>query len=879
MLLCNMFCTAYHSCGGIKMRLACVFLLTLLVATTRAQVPRAGHQVDLDIRAGPLDQALTDLGLQTGLTVIVGSGTHAERIFTPGLKGSFAPEDALQKLLARTGLRAESLREGAFEVTVQERVKPLPLAKPVQSTGLSNALEEVEIFTGSYIRKIPPDVSSLSTYSREDIERSGAATVEQFVRGIPQNFALLNSQTSTAGISPQAIVNVSRGAGIDLRGLGSGATLVLLDGQRLAPGGLDGSFVDISMVPLAALERVDVLTDGASAIYGSDAVAGVVNLVMRRDFVGWETMPYYGYATGGGARERGLSQLAGNDWPNGGAMVAYENYQQQAVDASSRHTLVPQPGLYQVIPSQARQSAVLRLHEEVAAGTELLADARYSERDFAQDYLSGQLANTQARGRAQMMGASFTAVHLLPRQWHSDLIGAYAGEEEAVTTSVSTIAQSFETRSSVASIDWRFNGPVMSAPGGPFELSLGASLRWEAFSGLARPGPPGTDLKREVLGAYGEAFVPIVGEGNALPWTKRIELSLAVRHDDYRNGEAQFASAASDNPKIGVLWSPRAGLILRGSYATSFRIASLPQTNGATDTALLLPLPNPTRPVSEINTLYITGGNASLRPEAAKSFTAGVEFKPGALPGASFSATYFHTDYGNRIAAPPVIGPVTSVYAQLDTLRPYINSAPSAADIQRVYGEYAVLDPTHIGPAGVQAIFDSRLQNIAKTEASGVDVRVESNVRTYFGDLNFLLQGQYLAQLSTQPAPTTSYVSGANAPFSPPRVRMQANMSWSASGWTASTTLDYTGSYRDTLVAGDHTVGSWFTVDGRVAYETGRRFASTPLENATVAISVSNLMNHAVPSVEGLADQTLGYDPSNASPLGRSILFQVKKRW
>jgi iron complex outermembrane receptor protein len=301
--------------------------------------------------------------------------------------------------------------------------------------------------------------------------------------------------------------------------------------------------------------------------------------------------------------------------------------------------------------------------------------------------------------------------------------------------------------------------------------------------------------------------------------------------------------------------------------------------NGATDTAVLLPVSNPSIPGSEINTLFITGGNPSLRPEVARSFTASVDFKPSSLPGASFSATYFRTNYSNRIAAPPVIGPLTSIYAQLDTLRPYIDSAPSAANIQKVYGQYAVLDPMQIGQAGVQAIFNNRLQNIAKTEASGVDVRAESNVLTDFGDLNFLLQGQYLAQLNNQSAPTTPYVPVVGTPFNPPRVRMQANMTWSARGWTASTTLDYTGSYKDTLVAGNPTVGSWFIVNGRLAYETGERFASTALENTTVAVSVGNLLNRAVPRVEGLANQTLGYDPSNASPLGRSILFQVKKRW
>ncbi len=134
-------------------------------------------------------------------------------------------------------------------------------------------------------------------------------------------------------------------------------------------------------------------------------------------------------------------------------------------------------------------------------------------------------------------------------------------------------------------------------------------------------------------------------------------------------------------------------------------------------------------------------------------------------------------------------------------------------------------------------------------------MRAESNVRTDFGDLNFLLQGQYLAQLNNQAAPTTPYVPVVGTPFNPPRVRMQANMSWSARGWTASTTLDYTGPHKDTLVAGNPTVGSWFVVNGRLAYETGERFASTPLENTTVAVSVGNLMNRAVPHVEGLADR------------------------
>lgn len=863
------------------MRFACMCLLTLLIVipTVRAQVPRAG-QVDLNIKPGSLYAALMELAVDTGLTVILGKDTHTERMKTPGLKGSFTPVDALLQLLAPTDLRPELIRDGAYEIKVKERPKLLPRPRPVESDGVSNPLEEVQIITGSSIPEIPRDVSPVTGYSRRDIELSGATTVEQFVRLIPQNFSLLNSETSVAGISPQAVANVSRGAAVDLHGLGPGATLVLLNGQRQAPGGFDGSFVDVSTVPLAALERVDVLSDGASAIYGSDAVAGVVNFVMRRDFVGFETTPYYRYTTSGGGREWGLSQLAGNCWPTGGIMAVYENDQQQAVDAASRHTLLPQPGPYQVLPSQARQSGVLRWHDDLTEETELLADARYSERHFAQDYLSGPLGSTRSEGRATMLGGSFTAVQLLPREWRSDLIGAYSGEKESVTESASTTAQSFRTYSSITSADWRANGPVISTAGGVTRLSLGASWRWETFNDLlAPPGPTGTDLMRKVLGAYGEAFIPIVGEGNALWWAKRIELSLAVRYDDYHSGEAKTANASSGNPKIGVSWSPRTGLLLRGGYATSYRIAPLAQMDGATGTAELLPLPNPSIPGTVINTLYITGGNPSLKPEVAESFTAGVDFKPSALPDTELSATYFHTRYSNRIVPPPVNGPVTSIYAQLETLHPYIDSAPTTADIESVYGQYAVLDPKHIGRAGVQAIFDSRLQNIAKTEESGVDVRAQSKVRTDFGSLSFLLQGQYLRQLNYQAAPTTPYVPVVGTPFNPPKVRMQANMSWSFRGWTASTTLDYTGPYKDTLIAGNPKVASWLIVNGRLAYETGKDFAWAPLEKTTVVIGIGNLMNRAVPRVEGLANQTLGYDPSNASPLGRSILFEVTKRW
>jgi iron complex outermembrane recepter protein len=875
------------------MRRAFLFFLTLLaaIAGVQAQAPDAAQKKELNIEPQALDDALLELGRQTGLTVMVGDNVVAHKISVPGLKGLFTAEEALQKLLVSTKLRVDwdgktvmVVRQLADEGARVEKKKPRqqpPIAKD-PSRQDSSGLDQV-VVTGTNIPGARPSTSSLRIFTRKDIDQSGAVTADEFVQTLLLNFSLISGQTSTgAGTNPQAVNNVGRGAAIDIRGLGPGATLVLINGHRLAPGGYDGSFDDVSLLPMAAVERVEVLTDGASAIYGSDAVAGVVNFVLRRDFDGFETTPSYGITTSGGGRKLGLSQLAGDKWSTGGMMLDYENHQEQPVDASSRGIPVPPIGPYQVIPAESLQNAVFTLHQKLPSGTDLSTDGFYSERDFSQDYLSDEpLVSTQSHGRAKMLGGSLTASQELPGQWRTDVIGSYAEEEESVATSASTIRELFETRSTSASVDLRAAGPVFSTPGGPVRLSVGTSLRWESFNDLvARLGPSGTGLKRNVLGAYAEALAPIIGEGDALPWAKRLELSLAIRRDEYHSGEADPAAAASDNPKIGLLWSPRAWLALRGTYATSFRVAPLGQMNTSTDTALLVPIPSTDAQRTPINTLYLTGGNSDLQPELAKSFTAGFNLTPSMFPDSEFSATYFHQLYTNRIATPPVNGPVTSIFSQVNTLGPFINMAPSTAEIDSIYEHYSsVLDPTHLGQASVQAIFDGRLQNIASIRASGVEAMLQSKIKTAFGDFDFGAEGQYLAQLDSQAAPTSPYVSFANTAFNPPKFRMKAGTEWTYAGLAASVSLDCTGSYKNTLVAGEPDVASWVVINGRISYTTGPRFKGTLLDNTEVSINVGNLMNRFPPYVQGSAGQPLDYDASNASPLGRTILIQVKKRW
>jgi iron complex outermembrane receptor protein len=157
-------------------------------------------------------------------------------------------------------------------------------------------LDRVEV-TGSSIKRIEGETAlPVQVITREDIQRTGASNVEQLM------------QTVSAAASSQNIVAASASgattlglSGISLRGLSSLRTLVLINGKRVTPYGYgftnDASSVDVNSIPLSAIERVEVLKDGASAVYGSDAIAGVVNFILRKDFVGLELGAEYGTPT------------------------------------------------------------------------------------------------------------------------------------------------------------------------------------------------------------------------------------------------------------------------------------------------------------------------------------------------------------------------------------------------------------------------------------------------------------------------------------------------------------------------------------------------------------------------------------------------------
>ena len=289
-------------------------LFTLIVGVTalntdnpaRAQSTPA-DSIEFDIPAQSVSSALSDFARQARVQFL---------FFTEGLQtveanavvGAYPIQEALDLLLEGTGLTG-TYTPGSG-VTINRVANADTAATPPADVAEDDpteqdagddleALVEEVLVTGSRIRGAQ-NASPIVSISREDIDLAGLATVEQVIEKLPQNFgggASLDTLTDSANdtnVVGGNVGNDSGGTSVNLRGLGTSSTLILVDGRRLSPSGFGSAFTNISSIPVTAIERVEVLTDGASAIYGSDAIGGVVNFILREEYDGAEARLRYG---------------------------------------------------------------------------------------------------------------------------------------------------------------------------------------------------------------------------------------------------------------------------------------------------------------------------------------------------------------------------------------------------------------------------------------------------------------------------------------------------------------------------------------------------------------------------------------------------------
>ena len=267
---------------------------------------------EFDIRPGALGGALQQYATQSDQQLFY-SGSLVAGLHAQGLRGRFSSSDALNRLLAGTDLTWSRTDAGVIVLRREARAK---------SADAATVVDDV-IVTGTLLRSSGDLASPVVILDRDALDRRGFGTVAETLASLPQNYAGSATPLVQAAGSDVGASNNVYATGVNLRGLGPASTLVLVNGRRMAGTGSRAEFADVSALPSAAVERVDVLLDGASALYGSDAIAGVVNVIMRRSFDGQETRLRGSVAKGGG-EDLIFSHLAGRTWSSGAAYLSYE---------------------------------------------------------------------------------------------------------------------------------------------------------------------------------------------------------------------------------------------------------------------------------------------------------------------------------------------------------------------------------------------------------------------------------------------------------------------------------------------------------------------------------------------------------------------------
>ena len=952
---------------------------------------------DYNIQAGSLRDVLNAFATQSDQQIFV-PGDLVAGLRSPGLRGRYAPPAALDLLLRGTGLAWSRNPQGV--VVIRRAAVQAAADTPPAELG------EV-IVTGTLLRSSGELASPVIALGRDALDRRGFSTVAETLTDLPQNYSGSGTPAALLSFADPAGSNSVAATGVNLRGLGPDATLVLVNGRRMAGTGSRGEFADVSALPSAAVERVDVLLDGASALYGSDAVAGVVNVIMRRTLEGQESRIRIGAAEGG-AEDLTVSHVAGTRWADGGGYLSWEYQRLNPLNAmdrsftrdgdlrpfggSDRRLIYSSPGNIlafdpaiggyvsvwairplldgfataptdfvrgaanlqsqlqgvDLLPEVERHSLYGRVRQSIGDRLDLSADLRFSHRDYAfanaatvtifrvtptnpffvsPDSSSGQLigysflndlGTSRQKGASRSLGFTAGADYDLGGGWSLNSYLAWAEERgekrtfgvvnsaflnEALGNTPDNVATAYSAerdgffnpfgagrangaavldfigsgysvsldRSRTQSVNLLLQGAPFALPGGDLDLAVGFQLRRETFAtrsqsltGTATPlERVSPSSNRSISALFAEVRIPVVGEANARPGIRRLELSLAGRVEDYED------FGRTSNPKIGVVWSPLAGLNLRASWGTSFRAPSLPQLNDAEQSA---PTFVTRADGASVLSLYRYGGNADLNPETAETWTAGADWRaPG---GVRLNLNLFETRFDNRISQP--VNENLSAALTDPALAPFvtvIDPANSPADLALIrgftedpaYGYGALFPATSYG-----AILDARWVNAAEVRVRGLDVQVSRLFERGEHRITIESSASSLLDFETRLTPTADSRSDLGRLGYPVRLRARTGATWAWRDLGAGVHWSHVAAYRD---GDDRRIKAWETADIQLEWAP----SSGPLNGWRLLGTIQNLFDADPPFYD--SPTGLGYDPGQADLLGRVASLQLIRRW
>jgi len=854
---------------------AAIALFLLSGAAAAGAQPQA--RVPFDLPAESLSQALRDVAVRTGRN-IVAPGDLVQSRPVGALSGAYTAEEAVARLLAGTGLRYRIV-EGTLVV---ERMAFSGKAGLAENEGAGSTIT----VTGTRIRGAG-SASPVTATTRRQLEEAGIADLADFTRILPQNYTGGQNRGIAGGGEQGGQSNLNNSATLNLRGLGPDATLTLIDGRRLSYDGVDQG-IDISAIPLSAIDRIEVIADGASALYGSDAVAGVANVILRRDYDGLEATARIGGATDRGDVQQQYSLVVGKRWSSGGFMLALDKNSATPIYAGQRDFSRSVDRSLTLTDRNRQLSGVLTFHQQIAPWLTLELDANAMHRSSLLQNPFSPNADVHVSGLVDRPRVTSYALNPTLRAdlgaWQASLNATGSDSRTFIDANLYTNGVPRHSQllyeDNLKGLEGSGEGPLFALPGGRARLALGGGFRtlWLHVRQLNVTGGQSVTLnnfteRRNVQFAYGELSLPLLGPDLGLPMVNRLTLSGALRYEHW-NGIASVST-----PKLGLIYEHSRDVIVRATWGKSFKIPTLDQINqpeagGLYPGRYFTPPPQ----AAGAPVIVVSGSAPNLKPERATTWSATLELKPRIIEGLDLQATYFHVDYRDRIAKP-----ITSAFTAL--YNPLYNGLivynPSAAEVNALVASLPRglfnLTGAPFDPSAVGAIIDGSARNTERQRIHGVDLNGDYRLDLTSDSRLMLTAAASYLKSDQQLAPGQPSRQLAGTIFNPPHWRGRGGAVWDGGRTSLSAFVNYVGPTIDNTFATPESVGAFITLDLSGSVRTDAK--SGPLRNVELRLSALNVLDQKPHHVRNQFPEAAPYDSTNESPVGRFIGASIRKVW
>lgn len=841
-----------------------------LLGLCRVGAAHAGDRFDFDVPAGPALSTLKILAHQANDAPFMLDAKGLDQVETRKVVGIMELNDALARALDGTEFEYKVLDGNAMTFRHLTRQEIAAREHTVKGDVPVQASLEVIVVKGGYLTDLSPLVTTI-TVTGPQLQAEGYHQLGEFFRHLPQNFAGMSP-----GSSP--IVGNARGAGdnqtfaqtVDWLGLGPGTTLVLLDGYRL-PNSVIGQSADISAIPLSAIDHIDIITGGASATYGSDAVGGVVNIVTISSFSGIEATAAYGGTSEDKLVGPGASVMTGGSWSGGNGVMTFDYERDDALYASQRRYTSSAPAPTTLLPAMQIYSGVARVRQELCERCLVQAYVFASRRTFdAADALSGRI--TDLDGRVDQWDAVMQLDYRISSSWNFKLAAQMATEKDRIVT---TNPPSRPIQDNYLNQAPSVESLIRWAPGAEsVQIALGAAFRQEQFAWRSSYAPELAN-RRGITSVYGEIWLPHLNDGNWLPFGQELSADLSGRYDGY--------------DPFGKSWDPRVALRLKiydslawhMSFSRSFKSPSLFQVY-STEFVSVVQATNPVSPGSTLNTLLVDGGNRGLTAERSRSVELGFTYEPRIIPDLKIDISGNDLIYTHRIDQLSQDGfAATEVIADAPILGQLVNLNPSQS-LGQLLSTPGLVELPPVDVNNIAAIANLGFTNIGSIHVRALDATIHYSHDVAADTVTAELVGSYFASYFVRITPQSAQASFVGTAYRPPRARAKLDLTWPHGNWSMNVRLNFTGGYHNgndpaCPAARGCPVSAWSTFDGTVTYSSPAD-RSSPLHGTRVTFSVSNAFNRAPPYLYGGAQEP-NYDPANASPAGRRVEIAVTKRW